>query len=57
MVDKSKGEEEKEPEGIVVAGPRGEAVVYSSGNTPLFFFLTNHFMNCFILHFLYHTPP
>ena len=50
MVGKTKGEEEKEPEGIAVVGPSWEAIVYSSGNTPLFCFLTNHFMNCFILH-------
>ena len=29
-------DEEEEPEGKVVAGPSGEAVVYSSGNIPLF---------------------
>ena len=36
MVGRSKGEEEKEPEGIAVVGPSGEAIVYSSGNTPFF---------------------
>ena len=44
-------EEEEEPEGEVVAGPSGEAVVYSFGNTPLFFFLNKS------LHQLYYTPP
>ena len=37
VVGESRGGEE-EPEGEVVVGPSGEAVVYSSGNTPLFFF-------------------
>ena len=50
VVGKSRGGEE--PEGEVVAGPSGETMVYSSGNTPLFlfcFFLTNHFTNYTIL--------
>ena len=43
-------EGEEEPEGEVVGGPSREAVVYSSGNTPLIlFFLTNHFINYTIL--------
>ena len=37
MVGKTKGEEEKEPEGRAVVGPSREAIVYNSGNTPLFF--------------------
>ena len=37
LVGESRGEEE-ELEGEVVVGPSGEAVIYSSGNTPLFFF-------------------
>ena len=37
LVGESRGEEE-ELEGEVVAGPSGEAVAYSSGNTPLFCF-------------------
>ena len=54
MVGKSEGEEEKEPEGIEVVGPSGEAIVYSSGNTPLFFFFFSNksFMNCSILYFM-----
>ena len=48
LVGANRGEEE-EPEGEVVAGPSEEAVIYSSGNTPLFFFLINHFINYNIL--------
>ena len=41
---------EEEPEGEVVVGPSREAVVYSSGNTPLFFANKS-------FHQLYYTPP
>ena len=43
--------EEEEQEGEVVVAPSREAVIYSSGNTPLFFFLINHFINYAILYF------
>ena len=39
----------EELEGEVVAGPSGEAVIYSSGNTPLFFSNKS-------FHQLYYTP-
>ena len=42
-------EGEEELEGEVVVGPSRDAVVYSSGNIPLLFFLTNHFINYNIL--------
>ena len=45
-------EGEEEPEGEMVVGSSGEAVVYSSGNAPLFF-LMNHFTNYTVLfHYL-----
>ena len=48
MVGESR--EEEEPEGVVVAGSDGEAIMYSSGNMPpffsfsllLFYFFSNH---------------
>ena len=45
-------DEEEEPEGKVVVGPSGEAIVYSSGNIPLFFslFFTS-FHQYTVLHF------
>ena len=50
FVGEHRGEEE-ELEGEMVAGPSGEALIYSSGNTSLFFFLINHFINYSILYF------
>ena len=49
-----KRDEEEKPEGKVVAGPSGEAIVYSSGNIPLFLslsFSSCHFINYTLLHF------
>ena len=41
-------EEEEEPKGKVVVGPSGEAIVYSSGNIPLF-------LSLFFMHFINFT--
>ena len=49
MVGKSK--EEENPEGRLVVGPSGEAVVNSSGIAPPFLFSINYFINCSILPF------
>ena len=51
MVGKSKGEEEKEPEGTAVVKPSAEAIVYSSSNTPLFFFSNKSFHELFYITF------
>ena len=41
-------EEEEEPEGEVIAGPSGEAVEHSSGNTPFFLKIKLSFhLHCF----------